>query len=112
MSRSRLEKYLSILEALIPQPLEFEGVSYKSDIECSTLKRYLDFLLYHDLVEERRLSKKRAIYAITERGLAVFKTLRAQKYFQKLKNILPVVEEARNVGPMLSKHVHELGEER
>jgi len=112
MSRSRLEKYLSILETLVPEPLEFEDISYKADIECSMLKRYLDFLLYHKLVEERRLNKKRTVYAITERGLAVFKTLRAQKYFQKLKNILPVVEEASNVGPLLSKHAHELGEER
>lgn len=112
MSRSRLEKYLSILEALVPQPLEFEDMSYKADIECGTLKQYLGFLLSHNLIEERRLNKKRAIYAITERGLAVFKTLRAQKYFQKLKNILPVVEEASDVGPLLSRHAHELAEER
>ena len=112
MSRSRLEKYLSILEALVPEPLEFEGISYKSDIECSALKRYLDFLLRHNLVEERPLNKRKAVYAINERGLAVFKTLRAQKYFQKLKNILPVVEEASNVGPLLSEHTHELGEKR
>ncbi|MFQ6068588.1 MAG: winged helix-turn-helix domain-containing protein [Candidatus Bathyarchaeia archaeon] len=111
MPRSRLEKYLSILEALVPQPLEFENISYKASLECSTLKKYLNFLISHNLVEERSLDKKRVVYAITERGLAVFKTLQAQKYFQKLKNILPVVEEASKVGSLLSKNAHGLKEE-
>lgn len=111
MSRSRLEKYLSILEVLVPQPLKFENISYKANIECNTLKRYLDFLISHKLVEERPLSKKKVAYAITERGLAVFKTLRAQRYFQKLRNVLPVVEEAGEVGPLLSKHTRKFEEE-
>jgi len=109
MPRSKLEKYLSILEALVPQPLELEHISYNTHIECRMLKRYLDFLILHKLVEERVLNT--VVYAITERGLAVFKTLQAQKYFQKLKNILPVVEEANDVGPLLSRHTSRFKEE-
>ncbi len=110
MTRSRLEKYFSILEVLVPQPLKFENISYETDIECNTLKRYLGFLISHKLVEERHLNRKKVLYGVTERGLAVFKTLQAQKYFQKLKSILPVVEEANEVGPFLSRKIRNFKE--
>ncbi len=111
MPRSKLEKYLNILEVLIPSPLRFEKISYKTNIECNVLKRCLNFLITYKLVEERAAKKGSAIYAITERGLAVFKTLQAQEYFQKLRRILPVVEEASEVGPLLSKHSQQFEEE-
>lgn len=111
MRRSKLERYVSILEVLIPRPMKFEVISYKTSIECGMLKRYLSFLTSHKLVIERLTSEEGAVYAITDRGLAVFKTLRAQEYFQKLKNILPVIEEASEVEPLLSKHVRRLEEE-
>jgi predicted transcriptional regulator len=111
MPRSRLEKYLSILEALVPKPLKIEKISYKTNIECSVLKQNLDFLTLYKLIEERSLGKERVIYAITERGLAVFKTLQAQKYFQKIKKILPVVEEAGEVEPLLSRQPSQFEEE-
>ncbi len=103
MARSKLEKYLSILEALVPQPLKFEKVSYKAKVDCSTLKQCMDFLIFHKLVEERVSTKTKTVYAITERGLAVFKTLRAQKYFTKLRKIIPVVEEASEIQSLLPK---------
>ena len=111
MPRSKLEKYLSILEVLIPSPLKFEKISYKAKIEWNVLRRCLNFLISYKLVEERVAKKGSVIYAITERGLAVFKTLQAQKYFKKLRRILPVVEEANEVGPLLSKHSQRFEEE-
>lgn len=111
MPRSRLEKYLSILDVLVPEPLEFESISYKTNIECKTLRRHLSFLVEHNLVEGRPLDRKRTVYAITERGLAVFKTLQAQEYFKKLRDILPVVDEAGEIRPLLSKHANKLNEE-
>lgn len=112
MPRSKLEKYLSILETLVPQSLELEHISYNTNIECRILKRYLNFLISYRLVDERPLTKEEVVYGITERGLAVFKTLQAQKYFQKIKNILPVVDEASEVGTLLSKHSSQSKEER
>jgi len=109
--RSRLEKYLSILEALVPDPQDVEGISYDTDLECRTLKRHLDFLISHKLVEERLLSQRKTAYAITERGVMVFKTLQAQKYLAKMKSILPMVEEANEVGHLLSKATRESEEE-
>jgi predicted transcriptional regulator len=110
MPRSKLEKYLDILEVLVPRPLQFEKISYKANMECTILKRNLNFLVSHKLVEERSLNKGKIVYAITERGLAVFKTLQAQKYLQRIKSILPVVEEADEVGSLLSRQVSEFEE--
>ncbi len=110
MPRSKLEKYLNILEVLVRRPLHFEKISYKANMDCRLLKRYLNSLISQKLVEERPSSNEKAIYAITERGLAVFKTLQAQKYLRKLKNILPIVEEANEVGSLLSRPNSELEE--
>jgi predicted transcriptional regulator len=103
MPRSKLERYLSILEVLVPRPLRFDKISYEAKIDATTLKRHLDFLIHHNLVEERPLRNGKSVFAVTERGLAVFKTLRAQKYLQKLKRIMPVVEEASEIQSVLSK---------
>ena len=111
MSRSRLEKYLGILEVLVPKPLKFESISYRAKMECGVLRRHLDFLISHNLVEERLSNRSEATYAITDRGLAVFKTLRASEYLQKIKSILPVVEEANEIEPLLSRQVGEFEEE-
>jgi DNA-binding HxlR family transcriptional regulator len=102
MSRSKLEKYLNILDTLIPNPKRFEEISYETKIECNSLKRYLGFLATHKLVE-KRLSDERDEYAVTDRGLAVFKTLKAKEYFKRIRSILPVVNEAKQVTTMLSE---------
>lgn len=102
MSRSKLEKYVEILAVLVPTPLEFETVSLEAKIECNTLERYLKFLITHKLVEKRTLANGPPVYAITDRGLAVFKTLQAQRYLEKIRSILPVVDEANQVGALLS----------
>ena len=103
MSRSKLEKYLDILEAIVAEPLSLENISYQANIECRMLERYLSFLATHKLIAKRSLGNTKITYAITERGLAVFKTLQAQKYFQRLKKILPIVEEASEIEPLISK---------
>jgi DNA-binding HxlR family transcriptional regulator len=111
MPLSKLDKYLNILEALIRRPREFDQISFKTTIECTALKRYLNFLVLHDLIEERPAKDKLTVYAITERGLSVFKTLRALKYLEKLKDNLPIVEEAREIAPLLSRRSQERKEE-
>lgn len=90
MTRSKLEKYLNILEVLVPKPLEFEAISYEANLECKMLKRYLGFLTLHKLVEELILDNSKLAYALTDRGLAVFKTLQAREYFKKLRNTLVI----------------------
>jgi len=111
MPSSKLDKYLSILEVLVLRPQKLDRIAGKTRMECNALKRHLDFLVSNSLVEKRKFSDKRVVYAINERGLSVFKTLRTLKYLEKLKKTLPLVEEAREVASVLDEHYRELKEE-
>ena len=106
MSPSKLDKYLNILEVVVEKPKKADYIARKVHVEPHVLKRQLNFLVSNDVVEKRKLGNKLILYAITERGLAVFKTLRALKYLEKLRDSLPVVEEAREITAMLSKQRH------
>jgi len=107
MPPSKLDKYLNILEVLVTRPQKLDQIARKSHVEPGVLKRYLKFLVSNGVVEKRESNTNQNIYAITERGLSVFKTLRALKYLEKLKDSLPLVEEAREIASMLSKHPRE-----
>ena len=83
--------YVDILSVLAHKgPLKLTHVMYKANLNCSVLKEYLDFLIKQGLVEERTIGKERVVYAVTQRGITVL------KYFKELKQVLPIVEEARN----------------
>jgi predicted transcriptional regulator len=64
---------------------------YKANVNCSVLREYLDFLIKQNLVEERNVGKSRKVFAITQRGTTVL------KYFRELQQILPIIEETRNM---------------
>jgi predicted transcriptional regulator len=87
MRRSALETYIDILTVLTSQqPLKITHLMYKTNINCSLLKGYVDYLINQGLVEERNSEKQRTVYAITQRGKTVL------KYFKELKQILPIAE--------------------
>jgi len=89
--RSKLEMYVDILSVLAHRgPLKLTHVMYKANVNCSVLKEYLDFLIKQGLVEERTAGKQRVVYAVTQRGITVL------KYFKELKQVLPIIEEARS----------------
>ena len=91
MLRSKLEMYVDIITVLAHRgPLKLTHVMYKANVNCSVLKEYLEFLIKQGLVEERAVGKQRVVYAVTQRGITVL------KYFKELKQVLPIVEEARN----------------
>ncbi len=95
MRRSKLEMYIDILRVLAQRgPLKLTHIMYKANVNCSVLKEYLQFLMDHNLVEERTVGKKRVVYAITQRGITVL------KYFRELRQVLPIVEESRNRTPI------------
>jgi predicted transcriptional regulator len=95
MRRSKLEMYIDILKVLAQRgPLKLTHIMYKANVNCSVLKEYLDFLIQQNLVEERAAGKQRTVYAVTQRGITVL------KYFRELKQVLPIVEEARNRVPV------------
>ena len=91
MRRSKLEMYVDVLKVLAQRgPLKLTHIMYKANVNCSALKDYMDFLIKQGLAEERTIGKRRVIYAITQRGITVL------KYFRELKQVLPIVEEARD----------------
>jgi len=103
MPPSKLERYLSILEALVNRPLKIDQIAHKTNMKPQTLKQHLTFLVTNGVAEQRKLNDKHVAYAITEKGFAVFKTLRAMKYLRKLRESLPIIEEAREITSMLKK---------
>lgn len=102
MRRSKLESYEAILEALLKRPLTVDRIAYKTNMDCIAVERHLDFLIKHGLAEERYVNDK-TLYAITERGIAVFKTLNFQKYLQKVATSLRALDDALQVIPTISK---------
>jgi predicted transcriptional regulator len=95
MRRSRLEISMDILEVLaFKGQLRLTHLMFKSNVNCCVLKEQLEFLIKNGLVEEKML-RKRAIYAITSRGLQVLKT------FREVKELFPPEEEERLQTPPL-----------
>jgi predicted transcriptional regulator len=92
MRKSKLESYEAILEALSEKPLEIDSLSYKLSGNCGIIKERLGFLIENKLVEKRLIGKKR-LFAITERGEAVFRTLSLQKRLEKLKVTVRAISE-------------------
>jgi predicted transcriptional regulator len=102
MRRSKLESYEDILGALVKKPLTIDGIAYKTNMDCNSLRKRIEHLIKYSLVE-KRISNKKALYAITERGVAVFKTLNFQKYLEMVANTIRAMDEATNVIPIISE---------
>ena len=92
MRRSKLENYEAILSALARRPLTVDSIAYRTNMDCTLLQQYLESLLRHGLVQERIISGKRRLYAITERGMAIFRTLSFQRYLDKIAKSIKASE--------------------
>jgi len=102
MRRSKLESYEDILATLIKKPSTIDNIAYEINMDCTLLRKRLGSLMKYGLVEER-ISSKKTLYAITERGITVFKTLNFQKYLEKVVNTINVMDEAFQVIPTISE---------
>lgn len=112
MPTSKLDKYLNILDVLVERPQKITTIAQEAHVEHRELKRMMSFLVANGVVERREYMKtNQAVYAINDRGYAVFKTLRALKYFKKLKASMPVIEEARQIASIMSKNMTRLRKE-
>jgi predicted transcriptional regulator len=92
--RSKLEIYIDILRVLAHHgPLKLTHIMYKSNVNCTVLKEFLDSLSQQNLVEEqviRKRKRQKITYAITERGNT------ALNYFKEIKMALRTNEETKN----------------
>jgi predicted transcriptional regulator len=106
MRRSKLESYEAILEVLVQKPLTLDHLGYETSIDCTVLGRFLDFLIKNGLVEER-FSNDETLYAVTERGVAVFKALNFQKYLEKVAKSIMAMDDAFQAVSVISKRTGE-----
>ena len=103
MRRSKLELYEDILTALADKHLTVDAIAYACSMECFALRQRLEFLLENGLVEERHYQKKTR-YALTRRGLAIYKTLSLTRNLEKLQINMKKINEALQDLPSLSEY--------
>ena len=106
MRRSKLELYEAILNALVNKALTVDSIAYTCNMDCVALRQRLNFLMKSGLVEEKRY-KKKTRYALTRRGLAIFKTLTITRRLEKLQTTVKKIDEALQALPALSEYNEE-----
>ena len=106
MLRSKLELYEDILRALVDKPSTVDKIAYECNMDCVALRQRLDFLVKNGLVEEESC-KKKTVYALTRRGLAIFKTLTITRRLEKLQTTIRMIDEALQAIPSLSEYNEE-----
>jgi predicted transcriptional regulator len=111
LRRSKLESYEAILEALVKKPQPVDRIAYETDMDCTVLCKRLGFLVENGLVEERPLPKDMN-YAITDRGVAVVKTLNFRRYLEKVSHTLSAIDDAMQTLPIISRDYKEQSEEQ
>ena len=92
MTRSKLERYLSVLEALVTRPLEFESILYQVGEELEIVTKCLSFLCVNQLVDRIPLDGRRVVYAITDKGLGILNVLQGQEDLDKYRYLTLVYE--------------------
>lgn len=98
--RSKLEICEAILETLVKRPMKIDTIAYKTNMDCLTVKRYLDFLRDNGLVEER-VSDRGHFYAISWRGRAIFRVLSFQRQMDKITRTVGAVDRSIEKPPAL-----------
>ncbi len=89
MRRSKLEINIDILKVLARTgPLRLTHMAHESNINVSTLKGYLVFLIKQGLVEERTIKKSSVVFTVTKRGVTVL------KFFGGPQQKISVIEKA------------------
>jgi len=106
MRRSKLELYEHILIALVDTPLTVDAIAYACNMDCIALSQRLDFLVKNGMVEEKN-TEKRKRYALTRRGLAIFKTLTITRQLERLQTTIKKMNESLKVIPALSEYNEE-----
>lgn len=103
MRKSKLELYEDILYALVNKHLTVDAIAYACNMDCGALRKRLEFLMQQGLVEEKNF-RKVTRYALTRRGLAIFKTLALTKRLEKLQTTMKKIDEALQAIPSLSEY--------
>ena len=66
MRRSKLQMHLEVLDALVFYgPLKLTHITYKANLNCSSLKPILKDLIGNGLVAKRKIKENLTVYAAT-----------------------------------------------
>lgn len=87
MRKSKLELYQDILETLKSKPITVDCLSYKTGMDCGVLRQRLNFLIANHLVRER-VSNRKTVFAVSERGVAVLRALDIQKRLEDVRDTM------------------------
>ena len=97
MRRSKMEMYLSTLQALIYHgPQRITRISYKAKMNHVQLKAILSDLIQKKLVEERMFETNNVVYAATAKARNVLSR------FDELNKIFLIITEDNQATTMLS----------
>jgi predicted transcriptional regulator len=107
MHRSKLELYEDVLRALVKKPLTIDSIAYECNMDCIILRQRLEFLTKNGLIQEENY-KNKTFYALTKRGIAIFKTLAITRRLEKLQTTIKILDDALQALPALPEY----GEER
>ena len=94
MRRSKLMLYEEILCSLHNNSKTIDEIAYYVNMDCLALRTRLEFLLKNRLVEEK-IYKKNTLFALTKRGLAIYKTLTITRQLKKLQNNIQKIHKAQ-----------------
>jgi len=85
MRRSKLEMYVSILEALSYNgPSKITRITYTAKMNFGQIKPIIEDLIENNLVEEKRFKKNKIAYSVTPKARTIL------SYFNELKEMLPI----------------------
>ncbi len=91
MKKSKLEAYEDILQILEDRALTLDAIAFEGNTDCRLLNQRLHFLLENELIEEK-IGEKKTLYALTNRGAAILKTLTLTKRLEKLQSTIVNVD--------------------
>ena len=91
MRKSKLKCYEDIICVLYNKAKIIDEIAFDLNMDCLALQAKLDFLLENGLVEERQYNRGKG-FALTKRGLAIFKTITISKQLTKLRNNIQIMD--------------------
>jgi predicted transcriptional regulator len=103
MKKSKLEQYEDILNSLADKPSTIDTIAYSCNMDCMLLQGRIDFLIKNDLVE-KRIYPKKAVYALTRRGITIQKSLTVTKRLEKLKATVQKIERSVQAIPEIPEY--------
>ena len=105
MRRDKLTIYIDILKCLLTNgPMKITPLAGRINVNASSLREIIDFMVKQELIEMEKVTKKRVSYKITRRGIRVL------DYFNELKDVFAGLESMQSLPILINKPIRKRGE--